>query len=380
MTRFKIPPVSPLVGATPGLFLRIVRSGRVAPRLRYKVINTSFLVALSSLFQWLDPLYFSRKLKTMAPKDPPLFIIGHWRSGTTLMHNLLSGDPQFGYVSTYHSVFPSNLRVKPLYNLFLNPFMPIERPGDGVLITMDVPQEDEYSISNLTPLSFYHFFYFPSQNMELYMKSVRFEGISEDQKKKWKDRYRKITSKSLIETGGSRALIKNPVHTGRLEMLNQIYPDAQYIFMIRNPVKVYLSTMNFMHELFQTTALEEYTYEQLSEIILENYQHFLQDYIRTKDLIDPERILEVRFEDLRADPVQRLEQVYRQFSMQGFEKVSEGFTSHARSERAHRMNTYTLSEGELERVLAKLDFAMKHWNYKAPTDLKIQNGKHMKSA
>jgi len=123
MSRFKIPPISPLLGARPRHFRTIVRSGKVARRLRYKVTNTRMLVSLSSLFQWMDPLYFRKRLRQMDAPPPPLFIIGHWRSGTTLMHTLLSKDPRFGYVSTFHSVFPNNLRVKKLYVFFIKPFL-----------------------------------------------------------------------------------------------------------------------------------------------------------------------------------------------------------------------------------------------------------------
>ena len=40
------------------------------------------------------------------PVEPPLFILGHWRHGTTHLHNLLAQDPQFAYPTLYQTLYP----------------------------------------------------------------------------------------------------------------------------------------------------------------------------------------------------------------------------------------------------------------------------------
>src|SRR3974377_1277147 len=39
---------------------------------------------------------------------PPVFVLGFWRSGTTLLHELLCCDQQFGFPSTYACMNPSH--------------------------------------------------------------------------------------------------------------------------------------------------------------------------------------------------------------------------------------------------------------------------------
>ena len=44
--------------------------------------------------------------------DPtPLFILGHWRSGTTHMHNLLGKDPNHTYPTLWQVIFPDSFLV-----------------------------------------------------------------------------------------------------------------------------------------------------------------------------------------------------------------------------------------------------------------------------
>ena len=59
------------------------------------------LAILSLPFQLLENIIFSGKIRNQKINPSPVFIIGHWRSGTTFLHQLLSNDKQFGYVNFY---------------------------------------------------------------------------------------------------------------------------------------------------------------------------------------------------------------------------------------------------------------------------------------
>ena len=160
MSSFKLPFISPLAGTTLGNLARVVKGNRIAPRYYFKVVVTFIFILISSAFQWIDLLILGRKIRNYSFRESPLFIIGHWRSGTTLLHNLLSQDPAAGFVNTYQAVFPNNLKSEWIFKTFMRIFMPKERPGDSVEISVNLPQEEEYALSNITHRSFYHFFYF----------------------------------------------------------------------------------------------------------------------------------------------------------------------------------------------------------------------------
>ena len=65
--------------------------------------------AVCRLLSVLVPLQNKRYKKLLADAPlahDPVFILGHWRSGTTFVHNVLSCDKRFGYCTTYQTVFP----------------------------------------------------------------------------------------------------------------------------------------------------------------------------------------------------------------------------------------------------------------------------------
>lgn len=54
----------------------------------------------------LERVYTEVKRRKLPPSDPPVFILGHWRSGTTHLFNVMSRDPQFAWVDPIASGMP----------------------------------------------------------------------------------------------------------------------------------------------------------------------------------------------------------------------------------------------------------------------------------
>jgi len=371
MSEFKLPQISPLLGSSWRIISRVIEGNKVQAPYRLKVFNTRIVVVICSAFHWIDNLYFRRKLKSYSLAESPLFIIGHWRSGTTFLHNLLTKDPAAGYTTTYHAVFPNNLRSKWLFRTFMQVFMPDERPGDNMKISVSLPQEDEYAMSNISHRSFYHFFYFPTSYKTLYKEHIRFESLTEEEKKDWGKTYYQMVVKALLNTRGNRAILKNPVNTGRMLTLLDIFPEAKFVFIIRNPVIVYLSTRKFFSQLFPTLNLEIFTDEDISKMILEVYVELLQDYLADKKQLSSEKLIELRYEELVNRPLIELEEIYSKFSFGDFQKLKPVWQEYLDTLNGHKEDSYTIGQEELDRVMAHVDFAMEHWNYSMPENLKI---------
>ena len=371
MSNFKLPNISPLAGSSFATFLKVLKSNRVAPRYYSKVVLTAIMIFINSVFRWLDPLLLNKKVNKFNFEDSPLFIIGHWRSGTTFLHNLLTKDPSTGFVTTYQSVFANNLKSKWLFKTFMTLFMPSERPGDSMKIAADFPQEDEFAMSNITDLSFYHFFYFPTKYRAYYDRSIRFKGVGDKEEKNWMLNYRRMVTKALINTNGKRAVLKNPANTGRMLTLKEIFPNAYFVFLIRNPIIVYLSTKKFFIELFPTVNLESFSNEEISDLVLELYSKLLHAYLADKEQLAPESIIEVSYETLIRNPIEELENIYYQCDLGDFEELRPRFKAYLDSQSGHKIDSYTIEENELEKVLGKLNFAMEHWNYSIPEGLNV---------
>ncbi len=373
MSEFKLPLITPLVGSTWPTYRRVLKGNHVLPKHYVKVVFSGLLLSICSAFHWIDRLSSRNKVDKFVFKEPPLFIIGHWRSGTTYLHNILARDPSSGYLTTYHSVFPNNLESKWLFKTFMRIFMPRKRPGDGMKMSVNMPQEDEYGLSNLSHQSYYHFFYFPSTFRSLYSDYIRFESFSEEEIAKWKQTYKHLVIKALINTHGSRVILKNPVNTGRMLKLLEIFPEANFIYIVRNPVIVYLSTRKFFELWFPLLNLELFPLEDISNMVLEVYVKLIKDYLSDKESVNSERIVEVRFETLLENPMEEVNRLYDKFSFKNFQELKPAFEEYLGTINSFKSDSYTMEQQELDRVLSSLGFAMKHWNYEIPDNLKIVN-------
>ena len=264
-----------------------------------------------------------------------------------------------------------------LFKTFMKIFMPDRRPGDHVKLAANFPQEDEYALSNLTHMSFYHFFYFPTNYKVYYNDFVHFGLLSMNEIEQWKQTYKKMVVKAAINTKGNRMILKNPVNTGRINRLIQIFPEARFIFMIRNPITVYLSSVKFFTQLFPTLNLEVYTRKDISEMVLDIYSKLLHDYLDLKEIIDPERLIEIRYEEFKSKPLTVLSDLYKKFDFKNFEDIEPDLVQYLFEQKNHKMHQYSIEKTELDKVLDKFEFAMNCWNYKIPENLDvIDNARH----
>lgn len=368
---FKIPPISPLAGSTLPNFIRVLTLGKVAFRFIPKLILTLLIILISTPFQIYEYFYFRKKIKKFTFKRPPIFILGHWRSGTTHLHNLLCKDPTNGYTTTYEAVFPNNLKSKWIFKTFMRLNMPEKRPSDNVRLSTNFPQEEEYALSNMTHNSLYHFFYFPSVNDSLYEKYVRFRGNSANEKKKLKNKYQRLLVKAALNLQKNQLVLKNPVNTGRIKLLLEMYPDAKFIHIYRNPVVTYLSSVKFFESLLATTSLEDYQDEFVVRKIVENYKKLMSDYFETKNMIPKGNLYEIKFEEFDKNNLFYIQDMYKKLGLETWDKAEPHFKEYIQAQKSYKKNTYQITRAELDLLLKEWGFAMKKLNYSIPENLEV---------
>lgn len=247
MTDFKINPLDisfePLAGSTFINLLRLLiqnnfKVGLIGiPRIIYSIALSLFLSPLN-LFKKIT---CNKKIGNTRIDKPPIFIIGHWRSGTTYLHNLMSQNLDFGFPSTFQTITPGlflkfEKQIKPIVAASLPP----TRPQDIIILGVDLPQEDEYGIGNISPYSFYHGWCFP-KNRDFYYSFVHFDGVSKYRVDDWKKTYLYYIKKVSLYNNGKQLVLKNSSNTGRVKLLLELFPNAKFIHIFRNPYYVFLS-------------------------------------------------------------------------------------------------------------------------------------------
>src|SRR5690606_8210168 len=106
---------------------------------------------------------FGSKIADTKIEQPPLFIIGHWRSGTTLLHELMVLDERYAYPTTYECMAPHHyLLTEWFFSYYCGWLMPEQRPMDNMAAGWKHPQEDEFALLNMGVPSVYERIAFPN--------------------------------------------------------------------------------------------------------------------------------------------------------------------------------------------------------------------------
>ena len=101
-------------------------------------VGLATTVTIASLFNSLasgvERAIFERKANSFRLKRQPLFLIGHWRSGTTFLHELLAQDDQFYAPTTYQCMQPHHFLfteswVKPVFSVLIPQSTPDGQDG-----------------------------------------------------------------------------------------------------------------------------------------------------------------------------------------------------------------------------------------------------------
>ena len=102
----------------------------------------------NSILGIVEWLLFSKKIAATRVHGRPLFILGHPRTGTTLLHTLLARDEEtFGTCSTFCAGFPSSFLWFERFKRLLSGVIDSKRPMDNVELSFDGPQEDELAVN-----------------------------------------------------------------------------------------------------------------------------------------------------------------------------------------------------------------------------------------
>lgn len=311
-------------------------------------------------------LKYESKINNTEIKNPPVFIIGHWRSGTTYLHELLAEDPQFCYVSLWNTLLPDDfLILKPLKNYLAN-FLPKQRPMDEIKVEIDGPYEEEAGIAVLNKWSFFHCLHFARNAEKQYLKSIHFENLTDEEKTKWKNNYLKFMKSVTFANGGKRLLLKNPANTARIPMLLELFPNAVFIHIYRNPYKVYLSTIKMRNRVLDKLALQNANEEELEKQVIENYKRLMKSYFEQKVLIPKDKLIEIKYEDLVKDPITRVKQIYLKLQIPGFDNALPGMLKYLEKQKDYKTNVYTIDKKIIQCVYSNWSFTIDRWKYTPP--------------
>ena len=353
----------PLMGASlPVLVKALARNGAVAPAHWGLAAMMVLSAAARAPFGVLDRVRFARLRRSRPPAEPPLLVIGHWRTGTTHLHNLLGLSPAFGHISPIASGLPNEILtlgtwLRPL----LEKALPEDRHVDRVAVTPTSPQEDEIPLANMQPLSVFHALYFPKRFQEQIDRGVFFDGVGGAETARWARLARDFADKIAIHQNVRRLVIKNPVYTARIARVRQIWPAAPFVHIRRNPYEVFVSTRHYFRKLLPELALQPFDTIDVEAFVLATFSRVMAAYEAESRDLPPDRIIDVSYERLKRAPFAVLSDIHAHLGLPGWEAAQPRIAAYLDTIGGYRPNAYTISAADRAKVDAHWGDAVAAW-------------------
>jgi hypothetical protein len=340
----------PLISSSCGNLVRLVATygcdGRYVPRLVYLLLMT----LLRQPVIWWEAARYGRQVRD-EPFLPPVFIIGHWRSGTTHLHNIMAQDRQFGRVTLLQAGMPNDFLTLSRFALKrVAGQLPDKRLMDNVPVSALAPWEEEMALTSTGRMSFYHVSFFPRGMSRIFDEAVMFNGGDRELQATWQRQYVAFLRKVQFAECGKPLLLKNPANTARIALLREMFPGARFVHIRRDPYKVYASSIHLYLKAQEAWGLHKTGRDSVSRHILDSYPKLMNAYFEQRGLLGNDELVEVRYRDLQDDPMGLMANIYEQLGLPGFGAARPRFAAYIESQRGYKKNLLELPADEKAEV------------------------------
>ena len=355
----------PLAGADAATLATVLaKGGGVGPLHLHRVVTAAGAAAIRAPLDLLERRRVERLVgqnrgqgREQGRAAPsPLFILGHWRSGTTHLLNLLAQDERFAAPDPLAVGLPWGfLGLTSFWRSRLEAWLPPDRIIDPMPIDPTAPQEDELALALMQPLSYYHGIFFPRHLYRAFRQGVLFEGCRPEAVALWRRRMDHYLTKLQLYSGSRRLLIKNPAHTARV--------GAVFLHIHRDPYEVFSSTRRMLLTLLREFSLQSYDPRAVDGLVLDLYPAMMARFDRDRALLPPGRLVEIRYDRFIADPLETLHEVYDGLGLGAFEPVRPRMDRYLAGVRDYRRARHELEEQARRAVRRQWAFAFDRWDY-----------------
>ncbi len=324
-------------------FLRLLsRNGwRIHPLRWAMALILMPITTVNSALYRLQSLLYGRRIQETKITQPPIFILGHWRSGTTHLHELLVRDPEMAFPSTYECFAPYHFLVSSwIIPRMMGFLLPRRRPMDNMAAGFDHPQEDEFALCAMGAPTPYFKLAFPNHEPP-YQEFLNMKDVDPADLKKFRQSLDYFV-KALTLKKNKRLVLKSPPHTGRIALLAEMFPDARFIHITRNPFPLFASTRRTWQALDTAQGFQVPHFKNLDEYVFECLERMYEGFERQRGQVDPARIRDIRYEDLVADPVGELRSLYEELDLGDFSLVLPSLQEYVEQQKSYQPNQHQL--------------------------------------
>ncbi len=309
--------------------LRLHRLRRPRPRLLLRGPLMLVFGTATTALAAAQSLVFGRAIARAEPAAPPIAIIGHHRTGSTHLHQLMALHPELSAPSALECMGASHvLLTHGLLSRIASPFTPSRRPCDAMPFGIHLPQEEEFALLNLGAPTAYRRMVLPGGGFT----------AAEAEGPRLQRAHRRFV-RILALRGHGRLVLKSPLNTGRTAWLRRAYPGIRFVHLVREPAAILRSSNHLWQTMEQDHGLERAPLEspERARFVAQTFDWMYAAFWRDEPQIPPGDLITVRYEDLDARPREVLDAIAAKFGLGPWTAALE---THLASLADYRPNRY----------------------------------------
>jgi omega-hydroxy-beta-dihydromenaquinone-9 sulfotransferase len=281
-------------------------------------------LAPGSIFSALAGLQatVSREQLANANFRDAVVVLGYWRSGTTLLHELLCLDARYTYPTTHACMNPHHFLLSEASALARGGTS-AQRPMDEMEVRSSSPQEDEFALLSLGARSPYEALVIPKTLPEA-LKLTDPRDLSAPDEKRWREVFLSFLGGVSARGMGRPMILKSPTHGARVSTLRELLPDARFVLILRDPLTNFESVVRMWRKMFETYALGPIpSDDEIREAVIADRPRFEAKLAASTADLPENRFATLTYESLIASPAGVIEQLYARLELGDFDTVRE---------------------------------------------------------
>jgi hypothetical protein len=288
-------------------------------------------------------------------------VLGHWRSGTTLLHSLFACDCELVTPRMHDVLHPHLLLGFSPARIAMEWFLPNTRLVDAMKLGVSEPFEDEFALAIMCRRSPYLGWSFPSRR-EFYERHLTLDDPADAAA--WKEAMRTLVRLMTLKYK-RRAVLKSPAHTARLRHLVDLFPDAAFVHVHRQPAEVFRSTCRLLEVGIDGLRFARPHDGDPQDEVIDRYRRLYERYFEDQDRVPTGRLVEIAFEDLVREPIATMRTIYERLNLPNWGAVEIELASFVASQRSYQRNVLDPIDPALrDRLKRAWGMIYERWGYK----------------
>ena len=291
----------------------------------------------------------SREQLASANYKNAVVVLGYWRSGTTLLHELLCLDERYTYPTTHACMNPHHFLLTEASALAKGG-PSAQRPMDEMEVRSSSPQEDEFALLSLGARSPYEALLIPAILPEA-LKLTDPRDLSATDEKRWREVFLSFLAGVSARGTGRPMILKSPTHGARVSTLRELLPDARYVLIVRDPLTSFESVVRMWRKMFEMYALGPIASDdEIREAVLADRPRFEAKLAAGTADLPANRLVTITYESLIADPAGVIEKLYGQLELGDFGTVREAIVTETKRRSGYQAKGSVPSDSWRQRI------------------------------